>query len=502
MKFYEFFINEALKLKDAKKYTKAWKEEWNKKDSKIKEFYDKIFEKSYDRNKTRLLLDGKINSDGAEINVPKELETFVKSKGYEISNYGKGLVKKGNTQVRIGKILKDAPVDVQKVYMNDKGRSGIKKSGLRVVVSRNPLDVAGMSTDRGWTSCMNLVDGIKKHVLIDDVKVGTLVAYLIDEKDLNIKNPTARVGIKPFMNNESEILFMMEEGCYGTISEGIKKQFFEIIDGFLREINNKDIVGIFELLSPHRDSLPYKITKIGKLKEGQIWKGDLTIDELINEDLILPDNLTITGNLIVFCDKITKLPNNLHVNGDLYLTSGKIKMLPNGLKVGNNIELGHSSIEELPNNLHVNGDLNLHNTRIKELPKGLIVNKNLYLSENPIITNLPDDLQVNGNLYLTKTNIVELPKNIKIGKNLFLRGCKKIKKLPDNLIINGSLDLTSTRIKELPKGLIVNGTLLLTYSSIKTLPDDLIINGDLNLIKSKVVDVPDSVKIKGKILRY
>ena len=455
MKFYEFFINEALKLKDAKYYTKAWKEEWNKKDSKIRKFYDKIFEKSYDRKKTRILLDGKIESDGAEIKVPNELESFVKSKGYEISDYVKGLVKKGNTQMRIGKILKDAPKEIQKVYMNDKSRSGVKKSGMRVVVSRNPLDVAGMSTDRGWTSCMNLKDGQFSLALIDDVKVGTLVAYLIDEKDLNIKNPTARVAIKPFMNDKSEILFMMEERCYGTVSAGIKKQFFDIIDGFLKEINDNNLLGTFKLLSPYNDSLPYRINRIGELKEGQVWEGNLDLSG--NKDIELPKNFTVTGNLNLNKTNITELPS--------------------GLKVGNNLDLSESSITELPSGLVIGNNLNLNGTNITELPSGLKIGNNLDLSESKI-TRLPNNLKIDGNLYLNESSITELPIGLKVGGSLYLQ-YSKITRLPNGLKIGGDLWLITTEIKKLPSGLVVGGDLDLRFTKIVELPNDLKVSGKI-----------------------
>jgi len=100
-----------------------------------------------------------------------------------------------------------------------------------IVFSKHQYDVAGQSTERGWTSCMNLYTGSNKRYVQKDVKEGTIVAYLVREDDLNIKSPTARVSIKPFVNleNKSDVLYEPEQSIYGTAPPDFKKQVNDLI---------------------------------------------------------------------------------------------------------------------------------------------------------------------------------------------------------------------------------------------------------------------------------
>ena len=125
-----------------------------------------------------------------------------------------------------------------KLYRENKVKS------FYIVFSKHRYDVAGMSTGRGWTSCMNLYSGINAHYVQHDVKAGTLVAYLVRNDDLNIKNPVARVAIKPFVSLEdpSNVLYQAEQKVYGTPPIG----FLDEINRLLAAVQtNKQ--GIFKL---------------------------------------------------------------------------------------------------------------------------------------------------------------------------------------------------------------------------------------------------------------
>jgi hypothetical protein len=123
-----------------------------------------------------------------------------------------------------------------------------KTKTFYIVFSKHRYDVAGMSTGRGWTSCMNLYSGINAQYIQHDVRGGTLVAYLVRNDDLNIENPVARIAIKPFVSVEdpSNVLYQAEQRAYGTPPVG-----------FLDEVNmllanaQSDKQGIFKL----RDTL-------------------------------------------------------------------------------------------------------------------------------------------------------------------------------------------------------------------------------------------------------
>ena len=123
--------------------------------------------------------------------------------------------KDGKTKVRpgqkIGKLLVGETIPTGKgdmpalpFFSNDPIRLGksirdsIKSKNLWVVISNHAYDIAGMSTDRNWTSCMNVIDGNFKHYVWNDIELGTLVAYIIDKNDTNIEHPFGRVLIKPY----------------------------------------------------------------------------------------------------------------------------------------------------------------------------------------------------------------------------------------------------------------------------------------------------------------
>ena len=121
----------------------------------------------------------------------------------------------GNVKVRqgqkIGKIIaKDtipAPggdVPALDVFSKDPIRLGksiksaIKSGDLWIVISNHSYDIAGMSTNRDWTSCMNIFNGDNRIYVKHDIQYGTLVVYIIDKKDTNINQPYGRVLIKPY----------------------------------------------------------------------------------------------------------------------------------------------------------------------------------------------------------------------------------------------------------------------------------------------------------------
>jgi hypothetical protein len=78
---------------------------------------------------------------------------------------------------------------------------------LRVVISRDPVDIARMSTGRRWTSCMGK-GGVNYNYVPKEIEAGTLVAYLVHQDDQNIDYPLARVLLKPFHNDKGETILV------------------------------------------------------------------------------------------------------------------------------------------------------------------------------------------------------------------------------------------------------------------------------------------------------
>ena len=179
---------------------------------------------------------------------------------YKIVDYRKGIAKEteGKRQMKIGKILNqfkktnkypEAVVDnIMQQFANDPNRKSVRNEHF-AVISRHPYDIAGMSTDRGWTSCMNLESGQYNHYVPLDIKHGSVIAYAVKSNDKNIENPVARVMIKPFLeidkkDKDSEVVFGMEDRVYGEEPAG----FVNVVKNWVDEINNaKDLDDVVKL---------------------------------------------------------------------------------------------------------------------------------------------------------------------------------------------------------------------------------------------------------------
>jgi hypothetical protein len=196
-----------------------------------------------------------------------KLHRYLKANNYEIVDYKEGLVKKvgDKNNVKIVKVLmmlgKNDPtaVKLQRNYellksvnkLNDydsaKSESAVAEDYI-MVISKSPYDLGGMTTGRDWAdSCMNLRGaGIYKNYVPIDVERGTLVSYLVDPMDKNIKNPTARILIKPYLelDNKDEVLYGIQHGKvkYGLDNPEYVKTLINILDKAQEEKT-----GIFKL---------------------------------------------------------------------------------------------------------------------------------------------------------------------------------------------------------------------------------------------------------------
>lgn len=164
------------------------------------------------------------------------VQAHLQQHGYDVHDYRAGLAlepesknpvpegrpKTKRRPVKIGAALEktNAPKEVKDAFINDPKRSASKQSkkgGLRVMISRDPYHVAGMSTNQGWTSCMNMETGCNSHYLKHDVAEGTHVAYLYDhDRDPEAKNPMSRIALKPFHSEDGTQTILRPEGTYGT----------------------------------------------------------------------------------------------------------------------------------------------------------------------------------------------------------------------------------------------------------------------------------------------
>lgn len=253
-------LNEALNLDTAKVFQRYVRSD--KSEIKINELFDKLRQSEdyvgQSKRGERLYFnyDNSIKDthDIAPSDAFEVIEPMLKNLGVELSirDYVKGVGElPDGRSVKIPKLL-DILVKKQfyddnfkqfilNQYLNDKIRE--KPKPLLIVISKAKYDIAGMSTGRGWTSCMNIDGGSNYSYISCDLEEGSIIAYLVKKEDLNIKNPIARVLIKPFINryDENDIIFKPEEVIYGTATKSFGQKVNELLD------SNQDVSSVYDL---------------------------------------------------------------------------------------------------------------------------------------------------------------------------------------------------------------------------------------------------------------
>ena len=217
---------EALKPSEYRLFVKGWD----------KERYADIFKSDkykHDKNGYRVYIPiGSQTIKDSE--VEDDVRAVLRHYEYDLVDYKKGIAKniKNGQNIKIGKVLKKVGAEnILKSYTSDPAREASKHEYI-VVISRHPYDIAGMSTGRGWTSCMNLHDGGFKEYVPLEIDAGSVVAYVTKKSDPDLKNPTGRIMIKPFVNvldpdNKDFIYFGIERKIYGTPVPGFKQAVLE-----------------------------------------------------------------------------------------------------------------------------------------------------------------------------------------------------------------------------------------------------------------------------------
>jgi hypothetical protein len=260
-KFYK--IEEAISLKNVRKF--------NLKKSNGGAYYiDQINE--IFKGKDRLVYDIQINdSDLINVNNPivSKILEFLKTyyPDYEItkkSDYVNGVCyKKKDTErkqpTKIGRLLQkhaenEEIKNLLESFKKDPTRS-LKGNSYKVVISRHPYDIAGMSTDRNWRSCMTFAfkginypegevkAGVNVRYVPNDITEGSIVAYLVSPEDvlpngkIALKRPVSRILMKPHVNMDNSKDYAYSEGrTYGADN----KKFSQFIKNWLVENINKN----------------------------------------------------------------------------------------------------------------------------------------------------------------------------------------------------------------------------------------------------------------------
>ena len=100
-----------------------------------------------------------------------------------------------------------------KNYFDSGIRAGTGKAKV-MVISMRPDDIARMSTDRRWGSCLNLEGGSNRSSVYCEITRGGFAAYLIESDDLDIENPVARIWVRRFDSMDGKSFALPEETVY------------------------------------------------------------------------------------------------------------------------------------------------------------------------------------------------------------------------------------------------------------------------------------------------
>jgi len=235
------FVTEAVRMSLVRKYMKDWREDKTKYQSEFMRSGYKT-----DKNATRLIIPitiDQIGMSGITANptpTERKVTQLLASKGYDVIDYKQNQAREqtgSKREMNIGKILGRIPEgqELKLEFERDPIRAASRPAEYVVVVSRHPYDVIGMSSGRGWTSCMALPKtgspsdanyakgGCNQHYLAADVTEGTLVAYLVNTSKLNktddiLKSPVARIAIKPYVNANGKTMLRPSDEIFGVTS--------------------------------------------------------------------------------------------------------------------------------------------------------------------------------------------------------------------------------------------------------------------------------------------
>lgn len=254
---------EALKPSEYRLFVKGWN----------KERYADIFKSDkykHDKNGYRVYLplgeDKNITHHDSLIQ--RRVEKELNANNYSVIDYKKGLAKneKNGQTIKIGKVLnKLGDEKLLNRFTSDETREAINDDYI-VIISRHPYDIAGMSTNRGWTSCMNLHGGEFNEYVPLEIDAGSVIAYVTKASDPDLKNPTGRIAIKPFVNvldpdNKDFVYFGVENKIYGTNVPGFK----QAVLGWVNWVNNSNKLDDVAYISFNNRSYADGMSTTGKV---------------------------------------------------------------------------------------------------------------------------------------------------------------------------------------------------------------------------------------------
>lgn len=141
--------------------------------------------------------------DTADQATRRDIADWLHRFGYTVTDYAGGYAtdKDGKQKFLIGKILAEHALHIsaEAQILGEKFKKDRTRTDARlIVISRDALDIARMSTGRNWTSCLDVAKIECENDIEHLIARGVLVAYLLAAKDMNVEKPLGRVLVKPY----------------------------------------------------------------------------------------------------------------------------------------------------------------------------------------------------------------------------------------------------------------------------------------------------------------
>lgn len=193
------------------------------------------------------------NNSFQKYRIPKALESIFHKKIRDLNNDSN----EPAIQDTI-KLLKQNLNELVQNFSVSPARKIKDTTGLTVVISQNPHDIAKMSTGRDWTSCMELGKGQYHSDVFCEIKHGALIAYQIRDHDKEIEKPLARLLIRRYENEDGINLALPETKIYGNPTGN----FYKTVNDWLMEKQQSLPKGNYNRKGGHwKDRLPDLYTR-------------------------------------------------------------------------------------------------------------------------------------------------------------------------------------------------------------------------------------------------
>lgn len=376
---FDSLLLEALESNIAKFYLEI---NSAKRDKRLKEIWAKLLQLGSFSKKEG----DRIYFESFEMDTQDIIEDFLDFEGYDVTDYknNKAYDRRNNRwDVKITKILSnlsktsDYALNLLKEYNNEASKGIIDRgrkvdSSQYIVFSKDKLDIAKMSTDRKWTSCTNLYDGGNRDYVSTDIIEGTFIAYLIDNTDIEIENPDARVLIKPYqdISKEDDIYYFTEDKVYGQAPTGFLRTINTIIEQvqeFQKPVQLKLIDTLYcdnEAYKKRLEGVPKNISPEESLK---IYLDYLNLTNYkINDDL----SIDVDGDVDISQKNLTKIPIKFGKVAGNFICNGNIltNLVNSPKEVGGSFVCDSNHLKSLHNSPRiVNGDFYANNNEIETL---------------------------------------------------------------------------------------------------------------------------------------